>query len=90
MELQIYFGNETQKNFKILPSVLKAPVVPSIIFPHHPEGQATTWMPASTSGSVTLNGKGSPQDPNSPLDLHLTHRLCKPKIFFFITKVNNF
>lgn len=58
----------------------KAPEVPSIIFPHHPDGQATTWMPASTSGSVTFSGNGSAHEPSSPLDLHLIHLLFRPEI----------
>lgn len=54
-------------------------MLPSYDLPHHPDGQATTWIPISASDSVTLNGNGSPHEPSSPLDLHLIHLLFKPE-----------
>lgn len=78
--VRLYLIKASNQSNICLPSNLNAPDVPSIIFPHHPEGQGTTWIPCCDSSSVTFIGNGSRQDPNSPLERHLIHLLLKPEI----------
>ena len=56
----------------------------SIILTHQPDAQGTASKPFSFSICVALYEKGSLHDPNSPLDLQLTHLLKVPdqKILF--------
>lgn len=52
------------------PSSLKAPVSPSMTFPHHPDAHGTAVTPGSVSMCDALNLNGSLQLPKSPRDRH--------------------
>lgn len=66
----------SQKNVSFLPLFRFSD---SMILPHQPEAHGSILMPGSFTVSVEFIVKGSLHEPNSPLDLQLTHLFRFPK-----------
>lgn len=90
-QIKILVIKNVNKNYyeyiKPLKLLIKVPLFKfgdSIILPHHPEAQGIVSTPCSFSINVIFVVKGSLHDPNSPLDLQLTHLRNKPERSFYL------
>lgn len=76
LEAKISLTKQSRINLNISISTERLPLsrlFRSIILPHHPDTQGIVSTPFSILIAVVFIVKGSLHDPNSPLDLQLTH-----------------
>lgn len=76
LQPKIFLMKQSCINLNISISIERLPLsrlFRSIILPHHPDTQGIVSTPFSILIAVVFIVKGSLHDPNSPLDLQLTH-----------------